>query len=91
MDMKFGTQNVKSLCKAVLLMTVAKGISKYKLDLMGVQEVRCNGVNDRMSYIIIVLNVHAPTGDKIDDMKGSSYEELEHIFDKFLKYRTKIW
>jgi hypothetical protein len=37
-----------------------------------------------MSYIIlrghwchIVLNVHAPTEDKIDDMKDSFYKELE--------------
>jgi hypothetical protein len=42
-------------------------------------------LNDRMSYIIlrgcwfhiIVLNVHAPTEDKIDDVKDSFYEELE--------------
>jgi hypothetical protein len=55
-------------------------------------------VSDRMSYIIlrgrrfhiIVLNVHAPTEDKIDDMKDSFYEELEHIFDKFPKYHMEI-
>jgi hypothetical protein len=34
---------------------------------------------------IIVLNVHAPTEDKIDDVKGSFYEELERVFDKFTK------
>jgi hypothetical protein len=47
-----------------------------------------------MSYIIlrgswcdiIVLNVHAPTEDKIDDMKGRFSEEREHVFDKFPKY-----
>jgi exonuclease III len=51
-----------------------------------------------MSYIILkgrwfhitVLNVHAPTGDKIDDVKDSFYEELECVFDKFPKYHTKI-
>jgi hypothetical protein len=55
-------------------------------------------VSDRLSYIIlrdhwfhiIVLNVHAPTEDKIDDVKVSFYEELERIFDKFLKYHLKI-
>jgi hypothetical protein len=44
-----------------------------------------------MSYIIlrghwcniIVLNVHAPTEDKINDIKDRSYEELEQVFDKF--------
>jgi exonuclease III len=54
---------------------------------------RVEFVNDRMSYIIlrgrwfhiIVLNVHAPTEDKTDDVKYSFYEELERIFDKFPK------
>jgi hypothetical protein len=35
---------------------------------------------------IIVLNVHAPTKDKIDDLKDSFYEDLERVFDKFPKY-----
>jgi hypothetical protein len=39
---------------------------------------------------IIVLSIHAPTEDKIDDMKGRFYEELEHVFDKFCKYCMKI-
>jgi hypothetical protein len=29
---------------------------------------------------------HAPTEDKIDDVKDSFYKELECDFDKFLKY-----
>jgi hypothetical protein len=55
-------------------------------------------VSDKMSYIIlrgrwyniIVMNVHAPTEDKIDDIKDRFYEELEQVFDKFPKYRMKI-
>jgi hypothetical protein len=51
-----------------------------------------------MSYIILrdhwchvlVLNVHAPTEDKTDEVKDSFYEELEHVFDKFPKYHMKI-
>jgi hypothetical protein len=47
---------------------------------------RVESVSDRMSYIIlrgrwcqvIVLNVHAPTEDKTDDVKGR-YEELERF------------
>jgi hypothetical protein len=50
-----------------------------------------------MSYIIlrgrwcdiIVLNVHAPTNDKINDTKDRFYEELEHVFNKHTKYHTK--
>jgi hypothetical protein len=29
---------------------------------------------------ITVLNVHAPTEDKIDDVKDSFYKELERVF-----------
>jgi hydroxypyruvate isomerase len=51
-----------------------------------------------MSYIIlrgrwchiIVLNVHAPTEDKTDDVKDSFYKELERVFDKFPKYHKQI-
>jgi exonuclease III len=40
MDMRFGTQNVRSLYRIGSLKTVARELEKYKLDLMGVQEVR---------------------------------------------------
>jgi hypothetical protein len=59
---------------------------------------RVEFVSGRMLYIIlrghwciiIVLNVHAPTEDKTDDVKDSFYEELERVFDKFPKYHMKI-
>jgi hypothetical protein len=36
-----------------------------------------------------VLNVYAPTEDKIDDIKDRFYEELEQVFDKFPRYHMK--
>jgi hypothetical protein len=54
---------------------------------------RVEFVSDRMSYIILrdhwchilVLNVHAPTEDKIYYVKDSFYKELERVFHKFCK------
>jgi hypothetical protein len=59
---------------------------------------RVEFVSDRMVYIIlrgrwchiIVLNVHAPTEDKTDDVKDSFYEELEPVLHEFPKYHMKI-
>jgi hypothetical protein len=43
MDMIFGLWNVKNLYRAGSVMTVSRELSKYKLDLVGVQEVRWDG------------------------------------------------
>jgi hypothetical protein len=37
-----------------------------------------------------VLNICAPTEDKIDSVKDRFQEELEHVFDRFPKYHMKI-
>jgi hypothetical protein len=63
----------------------------HKIIVSAVKKVEF--VSDKMSFIIlrgswchiIVLNVHAPKGDKTDDVKDSFYEELERVFDKFPK------
>jgi exonuclease III len=39
-DMRFGMWNVRSLYRAGSLKTVARELRNYKLDLVGVQEVR---------------------------------------------------
>jgi exonuclease III len=43
MDMRFGTWNVRSLYRVGSLMTVSRELARYKLDLVGVQEVRWEG------------------------------------------------
>jgi exonuclease III len=48
MDMRFGTWNVRSLYRAGSPVTVSKELSKYKLDLVGVQEIRWEGVGTEL-------------------------------------------
>jgi hypothetical protein len=38
--MRFGTWNVRCLCRSGSITTVARELAGYKLDLVGVQEVR---------------------------------------------------
>jgi hypothetical protein len=52
---------------------------------------RVEFVSDRMYIIrrdrlchIIILNVHASTENKIDDVDESFYQELESVFDKLI-------
>ena len=39
---------------------------------------------------IILVNVHAPSDEKSEELKDSFYEELEEVFDHFPKYHMKI-
>jgi hypothetical protein len=43
MDLRFGTWIIRSLYRAGSLMTVSRELSRYWLDLVGVQEVRWEG------------------------------------------------
>jgi len=55
-------------------------------------------VGDKLSYIvlrgcwhnIIVVNVHTPGEEKSDESKDSFYEELDQVFEHFLKYHVKM-
>jgi hypothetical protein len=76
---------------------LGKGFFVHKRIISAVKNVDL--VPDRMSNIILrdpwcdvtVLNVQAPTEDKIDDMKDSFYEELQRVFDIFSKHYMKIY
>jgi hypothetical protein len=43
MDMRFGTWDIISLYRAGSLMAVSRELDRYKLDLVGEQEVRWEG------------------------------------------------
>ena len=55
-------------------------------------------ISDRVSGItlkgrwcdIIVVNVHAPSEDKDNDIKHTFYEEINLLFDQLLVYHMKI-
>jgi exonuclease III len=42
-DVRFGTWNVRSPCKVGAIKSVVGKLEKYKLDVVGVQEVRWEG------------------------------------------------
>jgi exonuclease III len=51
MDMRFGTWNVRSLYRTGSLMTVSRELSRYRLDLVGMQEVRWEGSGTVVDWI----------------------------------------
>jgi hypothetical protein len=55
MNTRLGTWNVRSLYRARSLVTVSKERSKYKIDLLGVQEVRWEGGGNETRRRIHIL------------------------------------
>jgi exonuclease III len=41
--MRFGTWNIRSLCRVGAIRSVVGELERYKLDLVGIQEVRWEG------------------------------------------------
>jgi hypothetical protein len=56
MDLRFGTWNIRNLYRVGSLGTVSKEPSKYKLDLMGVQEVRWEGSGTKLAGEYTLFN-----------------------------------
>jgi hypothetical protein len=67
MDMRFGTWNIRSLYRIGTLKTVARDFGKYKLDLVGVEEVRC-----ALGGLVVSVLATEPTGYSV---AGSSPTE----------------
>jgi hypothetical protein len=53
MDLRFGTWNIRSLYRAGCLMTFSRELSRYRLDLVGVEEViwESSGTETAAEYI----------------------------------------
>jgi hypothetical protein len=51
-DMRFGTWNIRGLCRPVSLETVARKLTKFKLDFVGVQNITWNkGVTEQATFL----------------------------------------
>jgi hypothetical protein len=68
---------------------LGRGFSVHKRIISSVKRVKYIILRGHW-YHIIVLKAHAPTEDKIKNVKDNFYKELECVFDKFPKYRVKI-
>jgi len=53
--MRFGTWNVRRLYRAGSLTSAARELARYKLDLLGVQEVRCDKRNRVRVKLLVFL------------------------------------
>jgi hypothetical protein len=88
---------VQSLYRAGSLVTVSKELTKYRLNLVGVQEVRWEGggTDPAGEYTFFYgkenENHELGTGFFCAQKNHISfYEELESVFNKFPKYDMKI-
>jgi hypothetical protein len=88
MDMRFGVKNVRSLYKVGLLITVAKELSKYKLDLVGVPEVRWDrgGTEPAEEYTFFYgkwsENHKLSTGFFVHKRMISAFNRVEFVSDR---------
>jgi exonuclease III len=82
MDMTFGTWNVRSLYRPGSLKTVSGELAKYKLDLVGVQEVRWDkgGTEPAGDY----ADHHSGTGFYVHKRIISAVKRVEFVSDRML-------
>jgi hypothetical protein len=88
MDMRFGTWNIRSLCRTGSLKAVARELEMFKLDLVSVQEVRWEkGGTERAEGCTFFYgqgneNYHLCTGFFVNETYGTVLIG-KYLYDKF--------
>jgi hypothetical protein len=88
--MRFGMWNVMSLYRSGSLTTVARELARYKLDLVGIQEVRWDkwGTDKAGDYIFFFgkgnKNHQLETEFMVHDKMASLFKRVEFVSDRVL-------